>query len=115
MTEVEAEKILDFLAKRYERRTNTLIEEFSIDHSTDNLIVNLKHYGSCCVWKLNHIEPNYYGGNRVKIYGEMTTTNVVSCLFNCAKIYDLNVCGETFVSKGESLEELLVKADLEDF
>ena len=119
MTESEAKKILDFLAKRYERRTNTLVYSFSKERAydlnllKDNLVVK-KNTGSYYVWKLGYNCLDLYE-KTVRIDGEMTAAKIVACLFNHSKTWDLVVNGDVFVFKGETIEELLVKADLEDF
>lgn len=116
MTEDEAKKILDFLVRRFERTSSMLIDKFSRDNTTDNLLVRTKYNGLFLVWIWN-LDPNdrVNFGTTVKIYSEMTATKIVSCLLNHAKTHDLVVSSYELVFKGETPEELLVKADLEDF
>lgn len=118
MTEHEAKKILDFLTRRFKRRTNILIDSFKKECTynhfllKDNLIVKTGN-GLYYVWKnYNNLKLHE---KTVQIDGEMAATKIVSCLFNHAKTCELVVCGNIFVFKGETIEEIKVKADLEDF
>lgn len=128
MTEDEAKKILDFLFRRLEktisnsymsgRKHHVEVEAFSVyrselhveyavfyeDGSVNSVISQL--YSSMTRSSIEYFGCSFFG---------ITSRNIAECLFSAAKNEDV-ITGECYVVvfRGESLEEILVKADLEE-
>ena len=126
MTEVEAKKILDFLAKRLSKQTSfQLIDSRIFKRNPYGDLVLEFTYGSytyddgcsepfCRLTYLWTVEDNH----TLQLRKEDTTINIIKFLFSKAKTKTIAIgMGGgyiPFINKGESLEEIKVKADLEE-
>jgi len=140
MTEAEADKILDFLCKRF----NGFYTDYSSTHAklfTGIVIVDNKfftmQFNRLCIEFLfmkNDSEKNsrfsyvwtspnssFFDSQgfdthiyRVNDGVELSTKNVLEMLFEAAKTHNIFIEQNIFIHRGESLEEVMVKADLED-
>ena len=122
MTEVEVKKILDFLFRRLEKTISNSyasgrshyveVEAFSVYRN--------KLYVEYTVFyedgSVNSVISQLYSSmTRSSIDFGINSRNIAECLFNAAKYEDV-ITGECYVVvfRGESLEEIKVKADLEE-
>lgn len=126
MTEDEAKKILDFLTKRIQRSLSMHLNNCAMVKITknylDDIIVTFKYTEkSISGWRFLWAHDKY-SPRVVKLNGKLTAKNIVRCLLEKAKDYDINIDMNDLaygcvivLSKDESLEELKIKTDLEDF
>lgn len=130
MTEVEAKKILDYLFRRFEKQAINIYAKgiWRINHNyCDDLILEYTDFGHIKQWgflysasKLQHKTAVISVINTIKINKAFTAKNIVEILFDVVKNNDIiaavgGIGAHTpFLFKGESPEEVLVKADLED-
>lgn len=138
MTEDEAKKILDFLIKRFQRHPSTV--DVAVKRITkrfnDALIVEYEYTKPNEMWSEYHHSwvPEYHHSwaflwacescgrssvpdHTLALDRKPTAKNIIEFLFKIAKTDNVVVSLNSFcplISKGESLEEIRIKADLED-
>ena len=132
MTNVEAKKILDFLFKRVENdpRAESISKVLFINRVVmlNNLSIHFeswRYYEGLTKPDVFDFQADILASNGSNIYSTeyvymekpMTYSNIVECLFEYAKDKDIYIGMRfiNFIYKGETPEEILVKADLEDF
>ena len=133
MTEVEAKKILDYLFRRLEKQASLAnitihvkrIWRINQSNYSDlifeyNDFKHMKQWGFLWIASKSHETAVNAVINTIKINKAFTAKNIVEILFDVAKdnniVIVIGAIGEytPFLFKGESLEEVIVKADLED-
>ena len=132
MTEDEAEKILDFLCRRFKGVSSWDGFSFTVKQNCF-LKVELNRICVECLYddySKMHVNNSYiwrFPGKVLKTFhcdarictleteDEFTMKNVIELLLKEAKTNNIFIQNSIFIFKGETPEELLVKADLEDF
>ena len=120
MTEVESVKILDFLFKRWNSNRFFKYSAINLFTAKEGIIAAelFPMFGSGGVCLPFKLEVNNYVSY---VYCHKPNDNILKQLIDAAMKSNVEVgCAvlklgsNTFIYKGETLEELLVKADLED-
>ena len=129
MTEVEAQKVLDYLIRRFQRHPQTtqlksmcIVKRGFYQDLVISYVAENTNFSKClCFWAVEascYISTcAAYDNDRLMLKEKGTAKNIVECLFKAAKnkniVNGLNV-HIPFIFKGESLEEIKVKMDLEN-
>ena len=130
MTEAKAKKILDYLIRRFQRHPQTtrlksmcIVKRGFYQNLVISYVAESTNSSNClCLWA---VEASCYisscaacDNDRLMLKEKGNTAkNIVECLFKTAKnkniVNGLNIY-VPFIFKGETPEEILVKADLEE-
>lgn len=132
MTEAKANIILKYLFKRVENdpQAESISKVLFINRVAmlSNLCIHFeswRYYEGSTKPNVFEIQADILASNGSNIYSTeyvymkkpMTSSNIVECLFKYAEDKDIYIGMRfiNFIYKGETPEEILVKADLEDF
>lgn len=124
MNEVDISKVVSFLLKRWERSVayGGMIKASNIIVYKNYLKIEYRHPNLLNVtYAFLEIKKTWTLPDILRLHFEKflekhkcTPANILKFLFKEAKTYEIYALGIPFIYKGESLEEVIVKADLEE-
>ena len=122
MNEVDINKVVSFLLKRWERSAyDGMIKASNIIVYRNYLKIEYRHPNLNVTYAFLEIKKTWTLPDILRLHfekflekHECTLANILDFLFKEAKTYEIYALGTSFIYKGESLEEVIVKADLEE-